>query len=500
MDSGRLNNRSRRSRSSPVSGTQKSLYPTRVSAASFLLYGVAALAPVPFGSTDIAAIGFWCFLLGIAVCVAPIEEVPVRRLGLFFLPLGLTLGAYAFVLHEQLSANPLIARPHPLWIEGARILDAQIAPSVSIARNLPFFALGNSLLCLLALVCGFLVGADEKRARRLIRIVAWAGAVLAVYGIVAHVVDPTRILWRPKLQYETVLTATFVNRNTAAVYFGSCAVIWFVFLARSIRRRAHGRALNWRFLFGDLLRGLPPRMVLECAALLVCLAAMFMTASRAGAAVSLLGLVLAWAVLFRDTLSTRSGFYIGFGSAAFVVVALLQVMGAGVIGRLEIQGADEGGRLQTYLTTLQMISDHPWFGTGLGTYMWAHPAYRSPELPIWGIWDRAHSTPLELAADLGVPFATIVVLDWLIVLGVLVRGLRVRQRGLVVPLVALCVSMIALLHSMIDFSLQIPGFAVIVFALAGAGMAQSFRPAERPAKERTMLPARVANASANVNG
>jgi hypothetical protein len=28
---------------------------------------------------------------------------------------------------------------------------------------------------------------------------------------------------------------------------------------------------------------------------------------------------------------------------------------------------------------------------------------------------------------------------------------------------------------MIDFSLQIPGFALMVFALVGAGLAQSFR-------------------------
>ena len=63
----------------------------------------------------------------------------------------------------------------------------------------------------------------------------------------------------------------------------------------------------------------------------------------------------------------------------------------------------------------------------------------------------------------------------MIALTVMIRGVRVRQRDLIVPVGALSVAMVALLHSLIDFSLQIPGFAVVVFALVGAGLAQSFK-------------------------
>jgi hypothetical protein len=35
---------------------------------------------------------------------------------------------------------------------------------------------------------------------------------------------------------------------------------------------------------------------------------------------------------------------------------------------------------------------------------------------MWGVWDLAHSTPLELAFDLGLPLAGLIVLAWLIVL------------------------------------------------------------------------------------
>ena len=149
-------------------------------------------------------------------------------------------------------------------------------------------------------------------------------------------------------------------------------------------------------------------------------------------------------------------------------------MGGNVSGRFDAQGLSDEGRFEAYRSTLRMIADHPWFGTGLGTFVWSFPAYRSANISVWGVWDLAHSTPLELAADLGVPLAGLICLAWLIVLAVLIRGVRIRRRDLIVPVGALSVAILGLAHSTIDFSLQIPGYAIIVFALVGAGLAQSF--------------------------
>jgi O-antigen ligase len=121
-----------------------------------------------------------------------------------------------------------------------------------------------------------------------------------------------------------------------------------------------------------------------------------------------------------------------------------------------------------------MIAEHPWFGTGLGTFEWTYPAYRSGDVSMWGVWDRAHSTPLELAAEAGLPLAAAVAVGWLVILGVLLRGAIVRRRDVAIPLAALAVALLALGHSAIDFPLQIPGFSIVVLALIGAGLAQSF--------------------------
>jgi hypothetical protein len=103
---------------------------------------------------------------------------------------------------------------------------------------------------------------------------------------------------------------------------------------------------------------------------------------------------------------------------------------------------------------------------------------------MWGVWDIAHSTPLEIAAELGLPFAAAIVFAWLVALAVLVHGIRIRRRDLVLPLSAFSIALIALIHSTVDFSLQIPGYAIVVFAVVGAGLAQSLRKQSIHARSR----------------
>src|SRR5450759_1086793 len=188
---------------------------------SFSLFVTVAAAPFPFGSTAPAAIAFWCIVLGLGVIVVSPRGLRREHLPLVGLAVIVTL-ASAFVLHEQLAARPWIASPHPLWRETAETLGIPIAPSVSIARNEPFLALGAPLANMLAVICIFIVCIDRNRARQLLLVIAWSGVAYAVYGIGAYLIDPTHTLWREKVT-GGVLTSTFINRNTAAVYFGSCA-------------------------------------------------------------------------------------------------------------------------------------------------------------------------------------------------------------------------------------------------------------------------------------
>jgi O-antigen ligase len=436
----------------------------RINRVSFLMLAAAvAAAPLPFGSTDSTVIAGWCIVLGAAIIVA---SPRMLRTGHFVLLGGaaVIIAAYGIVLHEQLSSRPWFASPNALWRDAGNLLGTPLDATVSIARHQPYFAIGAPLAAMLALVCSLVVCADRQHARLLTQVVAWSGAAYAAFGIAQQLIDPAQVLWRDKLVDQTALVATFINRNTAATYFGSCSVVWLLLLCERIRR-------------ADLtkfdLSALPRDAVVAFAMLLVCLAATFMTRSRAGILLSLVILVVAFGAYSWRYLPPRR-LAMAIAASGILGLGVLVALGGGVMERFDEQGLTDRGRWEMYGSTLRMIADHPWFGTGLGTFALNYPAYRSDAITMWGIWDRAHSTPLELAAELGLPLAVAIAVALAVALGVLIYGIRIRRRDHVIPTAALSVALLALLHSLIDFPLQIPGYAIVVFALTGAGLSQSF--------------------------
>lgn len=437
---------------------------------SIILFLTVAAVPLPLGSADPPTIAFWCIALGVAVIFASPRGLRRQHLPLLGLAVLVFL-AYGFVLHEQLAVVPWVAQPHPLWNKAAEVLGTSIASSVSIARNQPYFALGAPLANMLAVICSFIVCIDRERARQLILVIAWSGAGYALYGIGTYVTDPTRILWYEKLSYRDVLTSTFVNRNTAAVYLGSSATLWLLLLSQKIRHRLPQGPIYWRNVPSMFL--LRP-IRLPFMMLFLCVAAMLLTSSRAGVVISLMTLVVAFTAFFHRDLATPGAIAATLAVSGGIALFILQALGGNVSGRFDMQGLSGEGRVEIYRSTLRMIADHPWFGTGLGTFEWSFPAYRNVDVSVWGVWDRAHSTPLELASDLGLPLAGLILVAWLVVLAWLIRGVRIRHRDLMVPVGALSVAVLGLAHSVIDFSLQISGYSIIVFALVGGGLAQSF--------------------------
>jgi O-antigen ligase len=355
-----------------------------------------------------------------------------------------------------------------------------LTPTVAIAHGQPWLELGRPLVCLLALAGGFLIGLDRERAHQLIKVIAWSGAAYAIYGVVSHLFDPTHILWLEKRYYLDSLTATFINRNTAAAYFGSCAVIWLLVLCERARLVMPRGPLDWRAMARRLLSAPPRNVVIAFAMLFLCVAAMFMTKSRAASLVSLVALMTAFIAFFRRHLPRRTGLVTTVLGGGAIALFLLETMGAGVNARFDFEGLAAGGRFETYRATLHLIAAHPWLGTGHGTFAYAFPIYRNANASVLGVWDMAHNTPLEIAAEMGMPIAALVVVAWLAIFATLLRGVRLRQRGILVPAAALAVALLAVLHSLIDFSLQMPGFAIVALSIVGAGLAQSFPEVSTP--------------------
>jgi O-antigen ligase len=185
-------------------------------------------------------------------------------------------------------------------------------------------------------------------------------------------------------------------------------------------------------------------------------------------------MVVAFMIYFGRDIPRGAGFLIAVLVCAAIGLLLLQLLGGNVSSRIDLEGLSDAWRLSAWRSTLKIIADNPWFGTGLGTFADAFPAYRSSDMSMRFRWDLAHSTPLELASEMGIPLTLVVAAAWVIALVVLALGLRGRHRRTMNPqLAALAVSLIALLHSSFDFSLQIAGYSIVVFALLGLGLSQA---------------------------
>jgi O-antigen ligase len=450
--------------------------PTPDKIPSVIFFAVVMLAPLPFGSVGPTSIVTSCIVLGVALSLASLCNVDRRRV-VVLAGIGIVICAYLFVIYKQVSLRPVFtgSPADRVWETAADALGAKLEPSVSIVRDQPLLALGAPLAAILSLLVGFIVCVDRNHAHRLIRVMAWSGTAYAVYGIAAFFIDPTWVLWEKKEAYYTVLTSTFINRNTAAVYFGSCFILWLLILLDRLRRNLPPHTAPSLARLTQPLRRLQRAVVIEFGALFTCLVATFLTGSRAGVMLALLATVMALGLFALKSLPlghrpVRLGL-----AVACVVIVLTEVLGAGVLDRFDREGFAGGGRAETYRATLAIIEDHPWLGTGLGTFAFVFPAHRSNDWTSWGTWDRAHSTPLEIASEMGVPLASVVVAAWVGAFAVMSYGLWSRKRDHIVIIAALSVASLAIVHSLIDFSLQIPGFAIGVFALVGAGLAQSFR-------------------------
>lgn len=223
------------------------------------------------------------------------------------------------------------------------------------------------------------------------------------------------------------------------------------------------------------------------AALLVCgllVSAIGLSGSRGGWATA--ALVLAFVYLrLRATCATGHGGHrrwplgwrpmlvLGLGVGLAVAVTLW------LRPRLEVDGLDR--RLEVYLSSVEMIADHPWTGVGPGLYRWRYRPYQ--RFDTTKHFDHAHNDYLQAAAEWGLPASLLLSLflahRWsraASAAGLSVADEETPSRGEMddggrawdaAAALAVSAAMLAMaVHSLVDFGLQIPVLLMQLAALA----------------------------------
>jgi O-antigen ligase/polysaccharide polymerase Wzy-like membrane protein len=289
------------------------------------------------------------------------------------------------------------------------------------------------------------------------------GVVTKIYGF-----------WKPQMGGNPF--GPFVNHNHFAGWTimvlplaigGACAA-W----ERATRfSRVDARDLAWlsnRSAAGVLL------MMLAAAVMAL---ALFMTQSRSGmAAFAVAILIFAWVLTSRQ--ATSKGRMLAAVLIAGLFVGATSWAGVGrIANRLSATPGDvvtPGGRLQTWSDAIYIIRDFAFTGAGLDTFGTAMMVYQSSERYLH--YQEAHNDYLQIAAEGGL----LVGIPVLVTLAIFVRNVRRRFReapkegttywlrvGAVVGLVSVG------LQSLVEFSLQMPGNAVLFVLVAAIALHQS---------------------------
>ena len=156
------------------------------------------------------------------------------------------------------------------------------------------------------------------------------------------------------------------------------------------------------------LRWLGWRWALALSAAL--LFAVVLTASRTG--LVSVGLLALWGLVDRRLSAPGRALLIAapllyalswFGMAAWAEASAHTFGGAARLAETDVSGS----RFGIWANTLDLIRQNPWLGVGFGEFNYAWTLTPFPGRPT-ALFDHAHNLPLQLAAELGLPLASAV--------------------------------------------------------------------------------------------
>ncbi|MBT9368982.1 O-antigen ligase family protein [Rhizobium sp. CSW-27] len=419
--------------------TQGAVYPVSISLACILMAASMALAYLAMGlpratrSLFVAVLACWLF----AVLWSVVQTLDT--------PFGLAGHSAWRVLPEfGIKATASIS-PMP----GA-------VPDAILSISLPAMAILTVLMLF----------RRDSVIERALRVFAVAGGLMAVFALFQYVAFPRSLMFGDKQYYLGNLTAPFVNRNTAATFYG----VTLIALLSTYKGFRFQLIPGSPFLYRR--SGWTPAQAMRWALLVfAAFGAVLATSSRGGVLATFIALfaMFTLATFFPATPHTEAGLaarttedgktrvirIIGILLALLIVAG---VFAGRVVLRAEVQGSEDG-RFCVLPGILAAIRDNLVLGAGPGAFINVFPAYRDAACGVTGVWDMAHNVYLDGMLGLGLPFIMVVLVLFATVMQLLRRGLLNRKSRRFVVVGGIASIILVAIHSAIDFSLQIPGFA-----------------------------------------
>lgn len=325
------------------------------------------------------------------------------------------------------------------------------------------------LTCIIAFFLAYLASQDARRKRQLVVAIVALGSFEALYGLAQYLTGWQRIFTYVKKYDLEEATGTYINRNHYAGFLEmvlplALALALYEF-AKHYRRQSETLSKLKRLATRPNLQKFT--IWLFIASLLF--AALIYSRSRMGIISACMSVLVIFGILLFNKKTALPL------CAAFLILSLSLALWIGpgpIVNRF--QGVPEeyaqNGRLSIWRDTMTLIRQHPWLGTGFGTFPIAYTAVQTTFLGQFV--NHAHNDYLELASDLGIPAALglVVCLVWILTRSVRISRMardhydRFLALGCAGGIVAI------LLHSLADFNLYIPANCLLFASILGLTM------------------------------
>jgi len=278
-----------------------------------------------------------------------------------------------------------------------KFMTLSVAPSQTLREGLELLAY---------FIVGFLVihtVTHGRQIRAVIMVLIGLGVFESMYGLYELTTSRPRILFYAKAFSPDSVTGTFVNKNHLSGYLEMILPLAVgLVIARTSVLSFGAKGLREKFLLwtsGGVVTNL-----LVMSSIVVMALGIINSHSRSG----LFVLVFSFFLIFGLSILTfsRTGFrqmwIKTFVRVTFVVILIMSLyVGIGsTIQRFAVDDLLHENRPLFWANVTGMMGDFPVFGTGLGTFVSAYPAYEKRGGPD-ALLTHAHNDYLEYASELG---------------------------------------------------------------------------------------------------
>lgn len=259
----------------------------------------------------------------------------------------------------------------------------------------------------------------------------WFGFLLSVASTVFYFATPGKVFGLVPVEYRAV--GPFLNRDHYST-FVELIVPLALWEALCDPRKAWSRAMMVGSLLASVIAG----------------------ASRAGSILVTLEILLMLFLGLGTRLEERSLRIKAVAWTGLFAVAFAAVVGWEVLWQRFQEPDPYRGRREMLQSSLNMLRERPWTGFGMGAWPTVYPAYAIWILDPSLYANHAHNDWAEWAVEGGLPMLALLA-------SVALWSLR---RALAAPWGLGVVA--ALAHCAVDFPMQRPALAAVVFAMVGA--------------------------------